>query len=90
MIIQHANRLESSDSLVTKKLVDVVPMIDKAPVFDILQNKDRINRLLLHFEDGTVEKHYLVKKKELGSGAVVEYHLLDKNISYTPETYVRS
>ncbi|HFI0426152.1 TPA: ZmpA/ZmpB/ZmpC family metallo-endopeptidase [Streptococcus suis] len=90
VIIQHANRLESSDSLVTKKLVDVVPMIDKAPVFDIVQNKDRINRLLLHFEDGTVEKHYLVKKKELGSGAVVEYHLLDKNISYTPETYVRS
>ncbi|HFI0646635.1 TPA: ZmpA/ZmpB/ZmpC family metallo-endopeptidase [Streptococcus suis] len=90
VIIQHANRLESSDSLVTKKLVDVVPMIDKAPVFDILQNKARINRLLLHFEDGTVEKHYLVKKKELGSGAVVEYHLLDKNISYTPETYVRS
>ncbi|HEL1969382.1 TPA: G5 domain-containing protein [Streptococcus suis] len=90
VIIQHANRLESSDSLVTKKLVDVVLMIDKAPVFDIVQNKDRINRLLLHFEDGTVEKHYLVKKKELGSGAVVEYHLLDKNISYTPETYVRS
>ncbi|MDG4509066.1 G5 domain-containing protein [Streptococcus suis] len=90
VIIQHANRLESSDSLVTKKLVDVVLMIDKAPVFDIVQNKDRINRLLLHFEDGTVEKHYLVKKKELGTGAVVEYHLLDKNISYTPETYVRS
>ncbi|WP_161944736.1 ZmpA/ZmpB/ZmpC family metallo-endopeptidase [Streptococcus suis] len=90
VIIQHANRLESSDSLVTKKLVDVVPMIDKAPVFDILQNKDRINRLLLHFEDGTVEKHYLVKKKELGSGAVVEYHLLDKNISYTPENYIRN
>ncbi|HEL2261291.1 TPA: G5 domain-containing protein [Streptococcus suis] len=90
VIIQHANRLESSDSLVTKKLVDVVLMIDKAPVFDIVQNKDRINRLLLHFEDGTVEKHYLVKKKELGSGAVVEYHLLDKNISYTPENYIRN
>ncbi|CYW04536.1 ZmpA/ZmpB/ZmpC family metallo-endopeptidase [Streptococcus suis] len=90
VIIQHANRLESSDSLVTKKLVDVVPMIDKTPVFDIIQNKDDITRLLLHFEDGTTEKHYLVKKKELGSGAVVEYHLLDKNISYTPETYVRN
>ncbi|MGQ7322057.1 ZmpA/ZmpB/ZmpC family metallo-endopeptidase [Streptococcus suis] len=90
VIIQHANRLESSDSLVTKKLVDVVPMIDKTPVFDIIQNKDDINRLLLHFEDGTVEKHYLVKKKELGSGAVVEYHLLDKNISYTPENYIRN
>ncbi|HFI0462280.1 TPA: ZmpA/ZmpB/ZmpC family metallo-endopeptidase [Streptococcus suis] len=90
VIIQYANRLENDDALVTKKLVDVVPMIDKAPVFDIVQNKDRINRLLLHFEDGTTEKHYLVKKQELGSGAVVEYHLLDKNISYTPETYVRS
>ncbi|WP_029188656.1 ZmpA/ZmpB/ZmpC family metallo-endopeptidase [Streptococcus suis] len=90
VIIQHANRLESSDSLVTKKLVDAVPLIGDTPVFDILQNRAQINRLLLHFEDGTVEKHYLVKKKELGSGAVVEYHLLDKNISYTPETYVRS
>ncbi|HFI0795451.1 TPA: ZmpA/ZmpB/ZmpC family metallo-endopeptidase, partial [Streptococcus suis] len=90
VIIQHANRLESSDSLVTKKLVDVLPLIGDTPVFDILQNKDQINRLLLHFEDGTVEKHYLVKKKELGSGAVVEYHLLDKNISYTPENYIRN
>ncbi|HFI0035720.1 TPA: ZmpA/ZmpB/ZmpC family metallo-endopeptidase [Streptococcus suis] len=90
VIIQHANRLESSDSLVTKKVVDVLPLIGDTPVFDILQNRDQINRLLLHFEDGTVEKHYLVKKKELGSGAVVEYHLLDKNISYTPENYIRN
>ncbi|HEM4265602.1 TPA: G5 domain-containing protein [Streptococcus suis] len=90
VIIQHANRLENDDALVTKKLVDVVPMIDKTPVFDIVQNKDRINRLLLHFEDGTAVYQHIIKKKELGSGAVVEYHLLDKNISYTPETYVRS
>ncbi|MEG3343884.1 ZmpA/ZmpB/ZmpC family metallo-endopeptidase [Streptococcus suis] len=90
VIIQHANRLESSDSLVTKKLVDAVPLIGDTPVFDIVQNKDNITRLLLHFEDGTTEKHYLVKKKELGSGAVVEYHLLDKNISYTPENYIRN
>ncbi|HFU4463635.1 TPA: ZmpA/ZmpB/ZmpC family metallo-endopeptidase [Streptococcus suis] len=90
VIIQHANRLESSDSLVTKKLVDAVPLIGDTPVFDILQNRAQINRLLLHFEDGTVEKHYLVKKNELGSGAVVEYHLLDKNISYTPESYIRN
>ncbi|HFR3186636.1 TPA: ZmpA/ZmpB/ZmpC family metallo-endopeptidase [Streptococcus suis] len=90
VIIQHANRLENDDALVTKKLVDVVPMIDKTPVFDIVQNKDRINRLLLHFEDGTAVYQHIIKKKELGSGAVVEYHLLDKNISYTPETYVRN
>ncbi|MGC4385074.1 ZmpA/ZmpB/ZmpC family metallo-endopeptidase [Streptococcus suis] len=90
VIIQHANRLENDDALVTKKLVDIVPMIDKAPVFDIVQNKDRINRLLLHFEDGTAVYQHIIKKKELGSGAVVEYHLLDKNISYTPETYVRN
>ncbi|HEL1991549.1 TPA: G5 domain-containing protein [Streptococcus suis] len=90
VIIQHANRLENDDALVTKKLVDVVPMIDKTPVFDIVQNKDRINRLLLHFEDGTAVYQHIIKKKELGSGAVVEYHLLDKNISYTPENYIRN
>ncbi|MFM0790268.1 ZmpA/ZmpB/ZmpC family metallo-endopeptidase [Streptococcus suis] len=90
VIIQHANRLEKDDDLVTKKLVDVIPMIDKTPVFNILQNKDQINRLLLHFEDGTTSYQYIIKKRELGSGAVVEYHLLDKNISYTPESYIRN
>ncbi|MFM0875022.1 ZmpA/ZmpB/ZmpC family metallo-endopeptidase [Streptococcus suis] len=96
VIIQYGNRLEKDDKLVTKKLVDVVPLVDKVPFLDILgsgtgkngqtiSNRDKINGLLLHFDDGTVKYQYLVKKKDLSRGAVTEYLILDKNISYTPE-----
>ncbi|MEG3308845.1 ZmpA/ZmpB/ZmpC family metallo-endopeptidase [Streptococcus suis] len=96
VIIQYGNRLEKDDELVTKKLVDVVPLVDKVPFLDILgsgtgkngqtiSNSDKINGLLLHFDDGTVKYQYLVKKKDLSRGAVTEYLILDKNISYTPE-----
>ncbi|HFI2462101.1 TPA: ZmpA/ZmpB/ZmpC family metallo-endopeptidase [Streptococcus suis] len=96
VIIQYGNRLEKDDELVTKKLVDVVPLVDKVPFLDILgsgtgkngqtiSNRDKINGLLLHFDDGTVKYQYLVKKKDLSRGAVTEYLILDKNISYTPE-----
>ncbi|MGU7937054.1 ZmpA/ZmpB/ZmpC family metallo-endopeptidase [Streptococcus suis] len=95
VIIQYGNRLEKDDELVTKKLVDVVPLVDKVPFLDILgtstgknnqeiPNRDKINGLLLHFADGTVKYQYLVKKKDLSRGAVTEYLILDKNISYTP------
>ncbi|NQN70583.1 YSIRK-type signal peptide-containing protein [Streptococcus suis] len=96
VIIQYGNRLEKDDELVTKKLVDVVPLVDKVPFLDILgtstgkngqtiSNRDKINGLLLHFDDGTVKYQYLVKKKDLSRGAVTEYLILDKNIIYTPE-----
>ncbi|CYU87484.1 ZmpA/ZmpB/ZmpC family metallo-endopeptidase [Streptococcus suis] len=96
VIIQYGNRLEKDDELVTKKLLDVVPLMDKVPYLDVLgtsvgknnqdiPNRDKINGLLLHFDDGTVKYQYLVKKKDLSRGAVTEYLILDKNISYTPE-----
>ncbi|AUC91032.1 hypothetical protein CWM22_03450 [Streptococcus suis] len=96
VIIQYGNRLEKDDELVTKKLLDVVPLVDKVPYLDVLgtsvgknnqeiSNRDKINGLLLHFADGTVKYQYLVKKKDLSRGAVTEYLILDKNISYTPE-----
>ncbi|HEL1770290.1 TPA: G5 domain-containing protein [Streptococcus suis] len=96
VIIQYGNRLEKDDELVTKKLLDVVPLVDKVPFLDILgtstgknnqdlPNRDKINGLLLHFDDGTVKYQYLVKKKDMSRGAVTEYLILDKNISYTPD-----
>ncbi|HFH9838495.1 TPA: ZmpA/ZmpB/ZmpC family metallo-endopeptidase [Streptococcus suis] len=96
VIIQYGNRLEKDDELVTKKLLDIVPLVDKVPYLDVLgtsvgknnqdiPNRDKINGLLLHFADGTVKYQYLVKKKDLSRGAVTEYLILDKNISYTPE-----
>ncbi|HEM2781261.1 TPA: G5 domain-containing protein [Streptococcus suis] len=88
VIIQQANRLDDNDPLVLKKLLDVVPMVRDRLVFDVGQYKDSIDRLMLHFEDGSISYQYLKKKSELNSGAIIEYYVLDKNITYTPETYL--
>ncbi|MFM0761242.1 ZmpA/ZmpB/ZmpC family metallo-endopeptidase [Streptococcus suis] len=88
VIIQQANRLDDNDPLVLKKLLDVVPMVGDRLVFDVGQYKDSIDRLMLHFEDGSISYQYLKKKSELNSGAIIEYYVLDKNITYTPETYL--
>ncbi len=91
VIIQQANRLEATDLLVTKRLVDAIPLDGyngDRPIFDSYGRREWINRLLLHFEDGTIRKEWLLKKQDLNNGTLVEYHILDKNITYTPENMV--
>ncbi|HEL1838652.1 TPA: G5 domain-containing protein [Streptococcus suis] len=91
VIIQQANRLSMKDSLVTKKLLDAVPIDaqQNRPVFDVYGSKAFINKLMLHFEDGTITYDWLVKKQELNNGDLTEYYVVDRDITYTPENLVQ-
>ncbi|HEL2552562.1 TPA: G5 domain-containing protein [Streptococcus suis] len=91
VIIQQANRLSMKDSLVTKKLLDAVPIDaqQNRPVFDVYGSKAFINKLMLHFEDGTITYDWLVKKQELNNGDLTEYYVFDRDITYTPENLVQ-
>ncbi|MDY7601496.1 ZmpA/ZmpB/ZmpC family metallo-endopeptidase [Streptococcus suis] len=91
VIIQQANRLSMTDSLVTKKLLDAVPIDaqQNRPVFDVYGSKAFINKLMLHFEDGTITYDWLVKKQELNNGDLTEYYVVDRDITYTPENLVQ-
>ncbi|HFU4454630.1 TPA: ZmpA/ZmpB/ZmpC family metallo-endopeptidase [Streptococcus suis] len=93
VIIQQANRLNLQDDLVTKRLLDVVAIDGyngNRPVFDVYGQRALINKLLLHFDDGTISYEWLVKKQELNSGALMEYFVVDREITYTPENIVSS
>ncbi|CYX74759.1 ZmpA/ZmpB/ZmpC family metallo-endopeptidase [Streptococcus suis] len=91
VIIQQANRLRNGDPLVTKKLLDTVPIDvqQNRPVFDVYGSKAFINKLMLHFEDGTITYDWLVKKQELNNGDLTEYYVVDRDITYTPENLVQ-
>ncbi|HEL1585944.1 TPA: G5 domain-containing protein [Streptococcus suis] len=91
VLIQQANRLEDGDSLVTKQLLDVQALSGQELVFYITTEKP-VTGLLLHYADGSSEQVYLNKRSDLvvNGGAIQEYILLDRNISYTPDNYAFS
>ncbi|HFI0102603.1 TPA: ZmpA/ZmpB/ZmpC family metallo-endopeptidase [Streptococcus suis] len=91
VIIQQANRLSLKDKLVTKKLLDVVAIDGhnkNRPVFDTQGQKQYINKVMFHFEDGSIDYDWLVKKQDLNSGAITEYYVVDSEVTYTPESMV--
>ncbi|WP_161496958.1 ZmpA/ZmpB/ZmpC family metallo-endopeptidase [Streptococcus suis] len=91
VIIQQANRLSLKDKLVTKKLLDVVAIDGhnkNRPVFDTQGQKQYINKVMFHFEDGSIDYDWLVKKQDLNSGAITEYYVVDREVTYTPENMV--
>ncbi|MGQ7385223.1 ZmpA/ZmpB/ZmpC family metallo-endopeptidase [Streptococcus suis] len=91
VIIQQANRLSLKDKLVTKKLLDVVAIDghnNNRPVFDTQGQKQYINKVMFHFEDGSLDYDWLVKKQDLNSGAITEYYVVDREVTYTPENMV--
>ena len=91
VIIQQANRLSLKDKLVTTKLLDVVAIDghnNNRPVFDTQGQKQYINKVMFHFEDGSIDYDWLVKKQDLNSGAITEYYVVDREVTYTPENMV--
>ncbi|WP_164071426.1 ZmpA/ZmpB/ZmpC family metallo-endopeptidase [Streptococcus suis] len=91
VIIQQANRLNVKDKLVTTKLLDVVAIDghnNNRPVFDTQGQKQYINKVMFHFEDGSLDYDWLVKKQDLNSGAITEYYVVDREVTYTPENMV--
>ncbi|MDW8766441.1 ZmpA/ZmpB/ZmpC family metallo-endopeptidase [Streptococcus suis] len=91
VIIQQANRLNVKDKLVTTKLLDVVAIDghnNNRPVFDTQGQKQYINKVMFHFEDGSIDYDWLVKKQDLNSGAITEYYVVDREVTYTPENMV--
>ncbi|HEL2050975.1 TPA: G5 domain-containing protein [Streptococcus suis] len=91
VIIQQANRLSLKDKLITKKLLDVVAIDGhnkNRPVFDTQGQKQYINKVMFHFEDGSIDYDWLVKKQDLNSGAITEYYVVDREVTYTPENMV--
>ena len=87
-IIAYANKLAEDHKLNTNYLLDVVPMKDQQIITDIHGNKTGINRLMLHYEDNTIQYLEITYKGDFKNKVIAEYTIKDLNLLYTPEAFL--
>ncbi|EGC27545.1 SIALI-17 repeat-containing surface protein [Streptococcus sanguinis] len=87
-IVAYGNKLPDNHKLNTEYLLDVVPMKGDQVITDINSNKTAINRLMLHFEDNTVEYLNLTYKGDFKYKAIAEYSVNGLDLLYTPEAFL--
>lgn len=88
LIVYYGNKLDTSHKLARVALVDVVPMFDNTIVTNLSADKARINRIMLHYSDNTVDYLDVSFKETFANNHVVEYNLADTGLIYTPEELV--
>ena len=87
-IVAYGNKLPENHKLTTEYLLDVVPMKGDQMITDIHSNKTTINRLMLHFEDKTVDYLNLTYKGDFKHQAIAEYAVNGLDLLYTPEAFL--
>ena len=87
-IVAYGNKLPANHKLNTEYLLDVVPMKGDQMITDIHSNKTTINRLMLHFEDKTVDYLNLTYKGDFKHQAIAEYTVNGLDLLYTPEAFL--
>ena len=83
-IVKYGNLVDIKNDLFTKELVSVVSMRDKEVITDINKDKERINKLLLHYSDNTSQ--ILDVKYRQDFSKVAEYEITNTKLMYTPNT----
>ena len=83
-IVKYGNLVDTNNDLFTKELVSVVSMRDKEVITDINKDKERINKLLLHYSDNTSQ--ILDVKYRQDFSKVAEYEITNTKLMYTPNT----
>ncbi len=81
-IVKYGNLVSTNDDLYTKDLLSVVPMRDKEVITDIGKNKERINKLLLHYADNSSQILNITYKGDFSK--VAEYEIEQTKLLYTP------
>ncbi|RSJ75773.1 Immunoglobulin A1 protease precursor [Streptococcus cristatus] len=87
-IVAYGNKLPDNHKLTREYLLDVVPMKSDQMITDINSNKTAINRLMLHFEDKTVDYLNLTYKGDFKHQAIAEYAVNGLDLLYTPEAFL--
>ncbi|HEM6284351.1 TPA: G5 domain-containing protein [Streptococcus suis] len=88
LLVYYGNTIATTDKLNQVKLVDVVPMKDNAVVADLIADKASINKIMLYFEDGTVEYKSVAYAEDFKNNHIIEYDIAGMHIPYTPESFV--
>ncbi|HFU4558808.1 TPA: ZmpA/ZmpB/ZmpC family metallo-endopeptidase [Streptococcus suis] len=88
LLVYYGNKIATTDKLNQVKIVDVVPMKDNAVVADLIADKASINKIMLYFEDGTVDYKSVAYAEDFKNNHIIEYDIAGMHIPYTPESFV--
>ncbi|MFM0599844.1 ZmpA/ZmpB/ZmpC family metallo-endopeptidase, partial [Streptococcus suis] len=83
-IVKYGNLIDETSNLYSKPIQSVLTLTEDDIVTNLYDQHASLNKLLIHFEDGTSEILPLVFKGEYGNTKVVEYRL-GEQLLYTPE-----
>ena len=87
-IVKYGNLVDTNNDLFTKELVSVVSMRDKEVITDINKDKERINKLLLHYSDNTSQTLDIKYLQDFSK--VAEYEITNTKLIYTPNTLLHT
>ncbi|HFI0305737.1 TPA: ZmpA/ZmpB/ZmpC family metallo-endopeptidase [Streptococcus suis] len=88
LLVYYGNKIATDDKLNTVRLLDVVPMKDNAVVADVYAEKANINKIMLHYADGTVDYKTVSYLEDFKNNHVVEYTISGTDLIYTPESFL--
>ncbi|MEG3309879.1 ZmpA/ZmpB/ZmpC family metallo-endopeptidase [Streptococcus sp. SS-4456] len=88
LLVYYGNKIATDDKLNRVRLLDVVPMKDKDVVADVYAEKANINKIMLHYADGTVDYKTVSYLEDFKNNHVVEYTISGTDLIYTPESFL--
>ncbi|NQP31909.1 YSIRK-type signal peptide-containing protein [Streptococcus suis] len=88
LLVYYGNKIATDDKLNKVRLLDVVPMKDNAVVADVYTEKANINKIMLHYADGTVDYKTVSYLEDFKNNHVVEYTISGTDLIYTPESFL--
>lgn len=88
LLVYYGNKVATDDKLNKVRLLDVVPMKDNTVVADVYAEKANINRIMLHYADGTVDYKTVSYLEDFKNNHVVEYTISGTDLIYTPESFL--
>lgn len=88
LLVYYGNKIAVDDKLNKVRLLDVVPMKDTTFIADVHREKANINKIMLHYADGTVEYKTVAYKEDFKNNHVVEYTIAGTDLIYTPESFL--
>ncbi|WP_074413029.1 ZmpA/ZmpB/ZmpC family metallo-endopeptidase [Streptococcus suis] len=88
LLVYYGNKIATDDKLNKVRLLDVVPMKDNAVVADVYAEKANINKIMLHYADGTMDYKTVSYLEDFKNNHVVEYTISGTDLIYTPESFL--
>ncbi|HFU4091966.1 TPA: ZmpA/ZmpB/ZmpC family metallo-endopeptidase [Streptococcus suis] len=88
LLVYYGNKIATDDKLNKVRLLDVVPMKDNVVVADVYAEKANINKIMLHYTDGTVDYKTVSYLEDFKNNHVVEYTISGTDLIYTPESFL--